>query len=73
MIVEATCNCEIFAGFFGIDANGNQPECGNVLRIEVDEDEIEYEDDLIKLPYSVKCDSCGYSHDSGWTLFEKVE
>jgi len=73
MKLEATCRCELFAGFFGIDASGNQPECGNTIEIDVELDDlIKVDDDSFCLPYSIECESCGFTHDSEYLLFELV-
>ena len=33
----------LWAGFFGIDTDGNQPECNNEIEAEFSEGEIEYD------------------------------
>ena len=51
---------ELFAGFFGIDANGTQPECGATVVVELDEESVELDGDGYPRPcFEVTCQSCG--------------
>lgn len=59
MILITTCGNEIWSGFFGINANGDQPECGCEIEIEVDDDCIEYEGKTLRPAFSVQCPKCG--------------
>jgi hypothetical protein len=57
--MRTTCDHEIWAGFFGVDPNGTQPECGCEITIDVEPDCIEYEDGKMARPsYSVECPKC---------------
>jgi hypothetical protein len=57
--IRTTCGMEIWSGFFGIDANGTQPDCMEEIEIEVEEESIEREGDAVKLCYSIACPKCG--------------
>jgi len=69
--LETICEQELWAGFFGINANGDQPECGQEIIIEVEEDCIDTDDDgNIRPSYVVECPKCGALLDwpQVWTL-----
>jgi len=61
LILQTTCEHELWAGFFGIDERGSQPECGQVVTVEIDdEDEIDADEDgTIRPCFSVECPRCG--------------
>ena len=59
MKLSTICGHEKWAGFFGINENGDQPECTEEIEIEVKEDCIEREDENIRLNFSVECPGCG--------------
>jgi len=64
--LETTCTMEIWSGFFGIDVEGNQPECGEVIQIEVEPDSLIIEDDGTAYPcYSIECPKCKGVLESG--------
>jgi hypothetical protein len=56
--LETTCTQELFIGFFGMDANGTQPECGATNTIDVEYgDYTKYEDGYAPLAehYCISC------------------
>ena len=57
--LETTCEQELWAGFFGINSNGDQPECGNFITEVVEEESIEFDETGIRPCYSVRCTKCG--------------
>ncbi len=59
MKLQTTCEAEIWSGFFGINENGDQPECGAVIEEEVEEDCVERDEYGIRPCYSVRCPKCG--------------
>ena len=57
--LRTECTMELWAGFFGIDVNGTQPECGHEFEIEVEVDSLETSDDGTVRPcYGVHCPKC---------------
>lgn len=57
--LRTTCEIEIWSGFFGIDANGTQPECGNEIEIDVEPDEYETDEHGDVRPvFAVLCTKC---------------
>lgn len=56
--LQTICETELWAGFFGIDSNGTQSECGCVIEIEVESDCIEQDEDGIRPSFSVECPKC---------------
>lgn len=60
VILTTVCERELFAGYFGLDADGTQPECLQIIEVEVSEEEIDYGDDGVpRPPFTVTCPSCG--------------
>lgn len=58
--LQTTCKAEIWSGFYGIDEYGTQPECGNLITVEVEADSIETDEDGTMRPcFSVNCSKCG--------------
>lgn len=55
--LRTVCGAELWSGFFGVDADGTQPEC--TCEIFVETDEYEEDGDDIHLPFSVECPECG--------------
>ena len=62
MKLTTTCERILFAGYFGIDEIGTQPECGCVVEIEIEDKDveecIEYDGDNIRPSFSVECPKC---------------
>ena len=59
MKLRTTCGHTIWAGFFGINEHGNQPECGEEIEIEVEEECIEVDKHGDTRPcFSVECSNC---------------
>lgn len=57
--LRTTCEMEIWSGFFGIDCEGNQPECGCEVEIEVELESIEVDADGTLRPcFGVQCPGC---------------
>ena len=57
--LRTTCEMETPVGFFGINADGCQPDCGHEFEIEVEAESIETDDDgTIRPCYSVRCPKC---------------
>jgi hypothetical protein len=63
MRLQTTCEHEIWSGFFGINANGDQPECQTEITIDVEDDCIVREEDTIRPSFSVDCPGCGATLD----------
>lgn len=60
MVLRTECQNEMFAGFFGINADGMQPECGTVITEEVDGlDGFEADREGVRPAYAVTCPGCG--------------
>lgn len=59
MKLRTTCETELWAGFFGINENGDQPICNTEIEEEVEEDSIEQDEDGLRPCYAVRCPSCG--------------
>jgi hypothetical protein len=57
--LRTECGAELWAGFFGINTNGDQPECTEEIIEEVDEDCIERDESGIRPCYAVRCPKCG--------------
>ena len=72
MKLKTICERELFAGFFGINERGDQPECGTEIIIEVDEESIEREGDIIRPCFSVECPGCHACIDwpQEWEIIE---
>lgn len=64
------CPCELFVGLFGIDADGNQPECGHCIEVETDQYEI-YRDEF-HLLVSVTCPNCQQTLDPGDAIWSEI-
>jgi len=58
MKLRTTCEKEIWVGFFGMNANGDQPECLEEIEIEVDEDCIDEDHTGIRPSFTVECPKC---------------
>jgi hypothetical protein len=59
VMLKTTCEGELWAGFFGINANGDQPECDAEITIEVEEDCTETDKyGNIRPSFSVECPKC---------------
>lgn len=58
---------EIWSGFFGIDEDGNQPECGTHIRIEVEEESVVWGKDGPYPCYDIECPKCKGLLDSAYT------
>jgi len=58
MKLRTVCEREIWSGFFGIDEYGTQPECGQEIEIEVEEDCIINDKYGIRPSFSVECPKC---------------
>ena len=57
--LRTTCGAELWAGFFGIDCNGNQPECGHEFEIEVEEESVEIDKHGdIRVCFGIECPVC---------------
>ena len=69
-ILETVCEAELWAGFFGIDETGSQPECNTTITEEVDEDCIDVDDEGVRPSYTVSCPKCGCSLEwpQTWTI-----
>lgn len=63
MKIRTVCEHEIWAGFFGINENGDQPECCEEIELEVEEDCIESKDGCIRPSFSIDCPKCGATLD----------
>jgi len=60
MKLRTTCEHMLWAGFFGINENGDQPECDTEIEEEIEEDCLETDEDgTIRPCYSVQCPKCG--------------
>jgi len=59
MKLSTICGHEKWAGFFGINENGDQPECTEEIEIDVEEDCIIKEDGYVRPAFSVECPGCG--------------
>lgn len=59
MKLRTTCEAILWVGFFGINENGDQPECGCEIEEEVEDDCIDTESPGIRPSYSVRCPKCG--------------
>jgi len=57
--IRTTCGCEGWAGFFGYNENGDQPECNADVVLEVEEDCLYEEDGRLYLAYDETCPVCG--------------
>jgi hypothetical protein len=58
MKLRTVCETELWAGFFWINENGDQPECGQEIEIEIDEDCIEEDEYGIRPASAIKCPKC---------------
>lgn len=56
--LRTTCERELWAGFFGINENGDQPECSTEIEIEVEEEDIERDKQGIRPYFAVECPKC---------------
>jgi len=57
--LRTICEGELWAGFFGINANGDQPECMEEIEIDVEDESIEVDSDgTIRPCYSIECPNC---------------
>ena len=57
--LQTICTMELWAGYFGIDEDGNQPECGEVINIKVEQEDIETDEDgTIRPCYAIRCPKC---------------
>jgi hypothetical protein len=71
MKLSTTCEHTIWAGFFGINENGDQPECGEVIEIEVEEECVEVDRHGDVRPcFSVECPNC--HNDLEWPQIWEV-
>ena len=50
--LQTSCETELWAGFFGIDETGRQPECDQEILEELEED------GTMRPCYSVQCPKC---------------
>ena len=71
--LRTVCGRELWAGFFGINEHGDQPECYCEITEDVEEDSVERDEDGTVRPcYSVECPSCGglleWPHE--WEIIE---
>ena len=57
--LTTTCQRELWAGFFGYNANGDQPECPQEITVDVEEECVEREDGIIRPSFAVECPACG--------------
>jgi hypothetical protein len=64
MKLRTECGHEIWVGFFGKNANGDQDECMAEFEVDVDEDEIESDCSGIRPAFTVQCPKCG--SDLAW-------
>jgi hypothetical protein len=58
MKISTTCEQILWAGFFGNNPNGDQPECGTYIELDVEEDYIDKEEPGIRPSYSIRCPKC---------------
>ena len=59
VMLRTVCEMELWAGFFGVDTNGNQPECGHEFTIEIESDSIAVDvDGTVRPCYGVNCPKC---------------
>jgi hypothetical protein len=57
--LRTTCGRELWAGFFGINENGYQPECGCEITEDVEPESLERDEDGTVRPcYAVECPEC---------------
>lgn len=73
MKLSTTCEHVILAGFFGINENGHQPECGEEIEIQVEVESVETDEFGDTRPcFSVECPKC--NNDLDWPqIWEIVE
>jgi hypothetical protein len=74
--LRTTCETELWAGFFGIDETGRQPECDQEILEELEEDSLEIEEDGTMRPcYSVQCPKCKtwLEWPHAWYLVQNLE
>lgn len=59
MKLRTECEYEIWSGFFGINANGDHPICGETIEMDVDDDYVEWDDEGNVSPsFTVTCPKC---------------
>jgi hypothetical protein len=73
--LSTVCGHTLWAGFFGIDQSGNQPECQCEIVEDVDVDCLEIDATGTRPCYSVECPSCGavLEWPQEWEIVETAE
>lgn len=62
--LETECENLLFVGFFGMNENGDWPECGEYITEDVEEDSLVVDEYGTRPCYEVECPKCGCS--LGW-------
>lgn len=74
--LRTICEAELWAGFFGYNTNGDQPECGFEIIEDVEEESLEVDQQGNMRPcYAIECPKCGTTIEwpQEWEVIEKNE
>lgn len=59
LTIQTVCQQELWAGFFGINENGDQPACNQIITVQMGKDCIDFNPDgSIKSVPAFKCPKC---------------